>query len=115
MMRAYLREARRESSSDLAPVTTIFPDAKMSAVVFGSRIRMITAAKRCIGTRRYELITGVENQSSMQPVTDLWIVLCITGVHCNRLQIETCPEIDGSYDILEGWDDPFYICDILLF
>lgn len=45
----------------------------------------------------------------------LWIVLCITGVHCNRLQIETCPEIDGSYDILEGWDDPFYICDILLF
>ena len=43
---AYLRDASRESSSDLAPVTTIFPDAKISAVVFGSRIRMITAAKR---------------------------------------------------------------------
>jgi hypothetical protein len=46
MIRAYLREARRESSSDLAPVTTIFPDAKIKAVVFGSRILMITAAKR---------------------------------------------------------------------
>jgi len=46
MMRAYLRDANLESSSDLAPVTTILPDAKMSAVVFGSRMRMITAAKR---------------------------------------------------------------------
>src|SRR5271170_5977188 len=46
MIRAYLREASLESSSDLAPVTTILPDAKINAVVFGSRIRMITAAKR---------------------------------------------------------------------
>ena len=46
MMRAYLRDASLESSSDLAPVTTILPDANMSAVVFGSRMRMITAAKR---------------------------------------------------------------------
>ncbi len=33
-------------SSDLAPVTTILPEAKMSAVVLGSRIRMMTAANR---------------------------------------------------------------------
>jgi len=46
MIRAYLREASFESSSDLAPVTTILPEAKMSAVVFGSRIRMMTAANR---------------------------------------------------------------------
>ena len=46
MIRAYLREASLESSSDFAPVTTILPDAKINAVVFGSRIRMITAAKR---------------------------------------------------------------------
>jgi hypothetical protein len=46
MMRAYLREASLLSSSLLAPVTTILPDAKISAVVFGSRIRMMTAAKR---------------------------------------------------------------------
>jgi len=42
----HLREARRESSSDFAPVTTILPEAKIKAVVLGSRIRMITAAKR---------------------------------------------------------------------
>jgi len=46
MMRAYLRLANLESSSDLAPVTTILPEAKINAVVLGSRIRMITAAKR---------------------------------------------------------------------
>ncbi len=46
MIRAYFRLARRLSSSDLAPVTTILPEAKMSAVVLGSRIRMMTAAKR---------------------------------------------------------------------
>merc|ERR1719231_2063682 len=46
MMRAYLRAALRAASSDLAPVTTILPLRKMSAVVFGSRMRMITAAKR---------------------------------------------------------------------
>lgn len=49
IIRAYLREASRESSSDLAPVTTILPDAKMSAVVLGSRMRMMTAANRCTG------------------------------------------------------------------
>src|SRR5437762_3152622 len=46
IIRAYFRDARRESSSDLAPVTTILPDAKIKAVVFGSRILIITAAKR---------------------------------------------------------------------
>jgi hypothetical protein len=46
IMRAYLRDASFESSSDLAPVTTILPEAKIKAVVFGSRIRIITAAKR---------------------------------------------------------------------
>ena len=46
MMRAYLRDANLESSSDFAPVTTIFPDAKIKAVVLGSRILMMMAAKR---------------------------------------------------------------------
>lgn len=46
MILAYFLEASRESSSDFAPVTTIFPLAKISAVVFGSRILMMTAAKR---------------------------------------------------------------------
>jgi len=46
MMRAYFRDASFESSSDFAPVTTILPEAKIKAVVLGSRIRMMTAAKR---------------------------------------------------------------------
>lgn len=43
---AHFLEANLESSSDLAPVTTIFPEAKIRAVVLGSRIRMMTAANR---------------------------------------------------------------------
>jgi hypothetical protein len=46
MIRAYLRAARRESSSLLAPVHTILPELNMRAVVRGERIRIITAAKR---------------------------------------------------------------------
>ena len=34
IIRAYLRDSNLESSSDLAPVTTIFPDMKIKAVVF---------------------------------------------------------------------------------
>ena len=45
-MRAYFLAANLESSSDLAPVHTIFPELKMRAVVLGSRILIITAAKR---------------------------------------------------------------------
>mmetsp|Transcript_9493 Transcript_9493/g.23207 ORF Transcript_9493/g.23207 Transcript_9493/m.23207 type:complete len:246 (+) Transcript_9493:320-1057(+) len=44
MMRAYFREASRAFSSLFAPVHTIFPEPKMSAVVLGSRMRMMTAA-----------------------------------------------------------------------
>lgn len=45
---AYLRAASREWSSDFAPVITTFPDAKIKAVVLGSRIRIITAANRLV-------------------------------------------------------------------
>jgi hypothetical protein len=43
---AYLRDASRESSSLFAPVTTILPEAKIRVVVLGSRIRIMTGAKR---------------------------------------------------------------------
>ena len=46
MILAYFLDASLESSSDFAPVTTILPEAKIRAVVFGSRIRIMTAAKR---------------------------------------------------------------------
>ena len=45
-IRAYFLAANLESSSDLAPVHTIFPELKIRAVVLGSRILIITAAKR---------------------------------------------------------------------
>jgi hypothetical protein len=46
MMRAYLRAAKRDSSSLLAPVHTIFPDENIRAVVRGDRMRIMTAANR---------------------------------------------------------------------
>lgn len=46
MILAYFLAANRESSSLLAPVQTIFPDEKINAVVRGSLILIMTAAKR---------------------------------------------------------------------
>lgn len=46
MILAYFRAAKRESSSLLAPVQTIFPLLNISAVVRGSLILIITAANR---------------------------------------------------------------------
>lgn len=43
---AYYLDAVSDISSDFAPVQTIFPDAKMRAVVLGSLILMMAAAKR---------------------------------------------------------------------
>ena len=45
MMHAYFHDANLESSSDLALVMTILPEANMSAGVFGSQMHMMTAAK----------------------------------------------------------------------
>jgi hypothetical protein len=46
MILTYFLDANLDSSSDFAPVHTIFPELKMRAVVLGSRIRIITAANR---------------------------------------------------------------------
>eukprot|EP01122_Echinamoeba_exundans_P007684 TRINITY_DN2414_c0_g2_i1.p1 TRINITY_DN2414_c0_g2~~TRINITY_DN2414_c0_g2_i1.p1 ORF type:complete len:310 (+),score=57.93 TRINITY_DN2414_c0_g2_i1:550-1479(+) len=46
MILAYFRPATLAASSERAPVTTILPLAKINAVVLGSRILIITAAKR---------------------------------------------------------------------
>ena len=48
MILAYFLDANLDSSSDFAPVHTISPELKMRAVVLGSRILMITAAKRFV-------------------------------------------------------------------
>jgi hypothetical protein len=89
MIRAYLREASLESSSDLAPVTTILPDAKINAVVFGSRIRMITAAKR------YRISTSPGERVK----TYLGVILCISGVQGDGFQVETTIKVDCCNDI----------------
>jgi hypothetical protein len=46
MALAYFLAASLLKSSDLAPVQTILPDVKISAVVLGSLILMMTAANR---------------------------------------------------------------------
>ena len=46
-MRVYFLAASLESSVLLHPVTTMFPDAKMSAVDLGFSIRMVVAANVC--------------------------------------------------------------------
>lgn len=46
MILAYFRDASFANSSDLAPVQTTLPEPKISAVVLGSLMRIITAAKR---------------------------------------------------------------------
>lgn len=43
---AYIYVALNDSASDFAPVQTIFPLAKIKAVVFGSLILIIAAANR---------------------------------------------------------------------
>ena len=42
-----LARASRANASVFAPVQTIFPELKMSAVVLGARMRIMAAAKRC--------------------------------------------------------------------
>ena len=46
MIRVNFRAANRAEASSFAPVTTILPDENIRAVVFGSLILIITAAKR---------------------------------------------------------------------
>lgn len=93
MIRAYLREASFESSSDFAPVTTILPEAKISAVVLGSRIRMMTAANRC--SSQYQR----ESEMKSTGVAYLWIVLCIASVERDCLEIEAAVKIDSCDDV----------------
>jgi len=83
IIRAYFLDASRESSSDFAPVTTIFPDAKIKAVVFGSRILMITAANR------YRQLPHWTREN-------LGVVFGVTRVKSNGLQIKPTIKINCS-------------------
>ena len=79
-MRAYFRAASLDSSSLLAPVHTIFPDENMSAVVLGSLIRIINAAKRLGLYSAFLACRAIFLRSNLQPtliVLTIFLVLLI--------------------------------------
>jgi len=88
-MRAYLHDAKRESSSLFALVTTILPEAKMSAVV---------------------LVTNPDGDCG----ETLRVILGIAGVQCNRFEIQTAVEVDGCNNVLKSRYDPLNSDDVLL-
>ena len=71
----------------------ILPSEKIKEVVFGSRIRIMTAAKR-YRTKR------ISAQTTCKP-TDLGVTLCIPSVQYNGLEVETAIEVDcGNYFVM---------------
>ena len=65
----------------------ILPDAKMSAVVLGSRMRMMTAAKRC-ARERGERQRSPRRVGAWPPVARLWVVLRVARVQRDGLQVQ---------------------------
>ena len=57
--------ASLECSSLFAPVQTIFPEANTSAVVLGSLILMITAAKRCQNSIKFKVRLQLINECNL--------------------------------------------------
>lgn len=82
MIRAYFLAASLESSSLFAPVHTIFPEEKISAVVLGSRILMITATNRfglysaLRACRAICFRSNLQQRSTVETMF-LWIIYCI--------------------------------------
>jgi hypothetical protein len=68
----------------------------MRAVVLGSRMRMITAAKR------YTRSARLQRDLARQVDDYLWIVLGITSMQGDRLQIESAIKIDRGDDVSSG-------------
>ena len=100
-MRAYFRAAIRASSSLFAPVTTILPLRKMSAVVFGSRIRMMTAAKRFGLYSALRAFRAIVFRSSSVARLHVATMFCRMGLMPDGLSAgvhaaETAVEVDGS-------------------
>ena len=89
MIRAYLREASFESSSDFAPVTTILPEAKIRAVVFGSRIRMMTAAKRYLQSAPKQNTHLVVSTFGLYSALRAWSAIVFRSSRQSRLTVAT--------------------------
>mmetsp|Transcript_6173 Transcript_6173/g.24897 ORF Transcript_6173/g.24897 Transcript_6173/m.24897 type:complete len:236 (-) Transcript_6173:78-785(-) len=95
MIFAYLRAAKRESCSLFAPVQTILPDAKMSAVVFGSRMRIITAANRLGLYSAFLACRAMCFRSSEQPRFTVETMFCSTGT----MPLGCCVRLTPSSDV----------------
>ena len=64
---AYILDDNRLISSLLAPVQTTLPDLKISAVVFGSLIRMMQAANLLGLYSEFLAFRAIERRSSSHP------------------------------------------------
>jgi len=109
--------ARVASSSLLAPVQTIFPDANTRAVVFGSLILMITAANLCehntetsampnhakAGRELHQDWSTIMSAKPGEP--RLGVVLRVPGVQGDLLKVQLATEVDGCDHILELGND----------
>ncbi|KAJ7891226.1 hypothetical protein B0H14DRAFT_2560814 [Mycena olivaceomarginata] len=93
-MRAYLCDARRESFSLVAPATTIVSDAKIRAVVLGSRTRMMMAANHCNTANTTVRLCQKKSRHGR-------IIFCIAG---DGLEVETAVDVEGGDDTLDGGD-----------
>lgn len=83
MILAYLRLASRHSSSERAPVMTIFPLLKMSPVVLGFLSLMMTAAKR-LGLYSVAFPFHVISlRSSLHPRLTVPTTFCTLGWHAS--------------------------------
>jgi hypothetical protein len=67
-----------------APVQTIFPELKISAVVRGSRILMITAAKRFGLYSALRAFNAMVFRSSLQPRLTVDTIFCNSGTIPDR-------------------------------
>ena len=88
-MRAYFLAASRESSSLLAPVHTIFPELNMSAVVRGSRILMMTAAKRLGLYSALRAWRAIFLRSSLQPKLTVDTIF-LKQTRSIRVKVDSC-------------------------
>jgi hypothetical protein len=75
----------------------------MRAVVLGSRILMITAAKRCAGAGRVSARCGGRGRGSAPRcgATDLGVVLGIAGVQRDGLEVQRHAQVDRRHHVLQ--------------
>lgn len=94
---AAVRPAHLASASLLAPVQTTFPDANTSAVVFGSRMRMMTAEKRC--SSWWRPCQAAARGGAAPPRQYPRIVLGVACTQANLAQVERAADVRGDDDV----------------